>query len=228
MLDVVLKTDAEPQTIGRRLREERRRRGASLQQIATAAGISTSWLSRLESARARAPYDTLKRICDALEIGLEEAIHPEPRAFSSGRCAITRRGEPVRFQSDEYDYAAHAGDLLRKSMIPLEMTVRARTVEQFDHWSRHAGEEFVYVISGAITVHTEEYAPFRLDAGESAYFDSAMGHCYVNALPEDARILSIAYDPQSGRSRLDRFMNPSTRQVSPETLLPERRTGGKA
>jgi len=43
--------------------------------------------------------------------------------------------------------------------------------------SQHRGEEFVYVLSGAIEVHTEHYAPFRLEQGESAYFDSSMLTC---------------------------------------------------
>jgi len=67
------------------------------------------------------------------------------------------------------------------------------------------------MISGAIEVHTEIYAPLRLEAGESAYFDSGMGHVYVSVSSADAHVLSVSYDPQSGRGTVDRFLNPAAR-----------------
>ena len=39
-------------------------------------------------------------------------------------------------------------------MVPLVLKVRARTVAEFDHWSQHNGEEFVYVLSGAVDMNT--------------------------------------------------------------------------
>ena len=45
----------------------------------------------------------------------------------------------------------------------------------------HSGEEYIYVIEGRIEVHTEFYDPIVLEAGESIYIDSNMGHAYVAA-----------------------------------------------
>lgn len=203
--------DVPQPNIGERLRENRKRRGLSLQKVAQAAGVSTSWLSRIENGQTSVPYDTLKRICNALEISLEDVIHPDHRAFSSGRRAVTKRGEAVAFNSGQYSYLAHSSELSHKNMVPLEMVVKARSRDEFDHWSSHEGEEFVYVISGAIEVHSEVYAPSRLEAGESAYFDSGMGHVYVSVSKEDAHIISVSYDPQRGRGSIEVFLNPEVR-----------------
>lgn len=97
-------------------------------------------------------------------------------------------------------------------MVPLEIRIRARSVEEFDHWSRHRGEEFVFVLSGAIEVHTEIYSPFRLNARESAYFDSSMAHLYVSVSDDDAQVLSVSFDPDQGRG-IAVFLNPSAQAV---------------
>jgi transcriptional regulator with XRE-family HTH domain len=197
--------------IGERLREIRKRRRLSLQKVAQGADVSTSWLSRIENGQTNVPYDTLKRVCNALEISLEDVIQPEHRNYSSGRRTITKIGETVPFNSGQYAYLAHSSELSHKTMVPLELVVKARSRDEFDHWSSHEGEEFVYVISGAIEVHSEVYEPSRLDAGESAYFDSGMGHIYICVSEDDAHILSVSYDPQRGRGRIETFLNPEVK-----------------
>jgi uncharacterized cupin superfamily protein len=90
--------------------------------------------------------------------------------------------------------------------------VHARSVEEFDHWSQHRGEEFVYVLFGAIEIHSEHYAPFRLDCGESAYFDSSMRHLYISVSPDTARVLSVSHDP-GAPADISHMMNSGVRPV---------------
>jgi uncharacterized cupin superfamily protein len=52
-------------------------------------------------------------------------------------------------------------------------------------------EEFTYVIEAAIEVHTVEYAPTRLEVGDSIYFDSGMGHAYIAVAPGHCRDISV-------------------------------------
>jgi hypothetical protein len=40
-------------------------------------------------------------------------------------------------------------------------------------------------------VHTDSYAPLELHAGDSCYFDSAMGHACISGGGEDAQVLWI-------------------------------------
>lgn len=66
-------------------------------------------------------------------------------------------------------------------MIPVISKIRAKTSEEFGELVHHAGEEFVYVLSGKITVNTEYYDSVTLDVGQSIYIDSSMGHAYLAA-----------------------------------------------
>lgn len=218
--------------IGLRLKKLRKTRKLTLLQTGHMTGVSISALSKIENGLVSPSFDIIKKICDGLDLPIEDLVsatagEPAPRqAF--GRKTTTRIGEGTQFTSGQYDYLAHATELSRKGMVPLEMRVRARSIEEFDHWSRHNGEEFVYVLAGAIEVHTECYAPFRLRWGESAYFDSSMAHLYVSVSDDDARVLSVSYDPEQGLKHVSAFMNAAARPVHEESTLRIAETKGQA
>ena len=66
-----------------------------------------------------------------------------------------------------------------------------RSVEEAGGLSRHAGEEFVYVMEGVLILASEFYEPLRLQAGDSVYFDSHMGHAYLAEGENPVRILVV-------------------------------------
>jgi uncharacterized cupin superfamily protein len=83
------------------------------------------------------------------------------------------------------------------------MEIRARTPEEAGGLITHEGEELAYVLDGTIEVHTEDYRPTRLEAGDCMYMDSTSGHVYVNAgEAEVARVLAVTthafVDPRHG------------------------------
>ena len=94
-------------------------------------------------------------------------------------------------QTDQYDYEMLCTDLANKQFVPLKARVKANTIARFSDMLSHPGEEFVYVLSGEVELHTQFYAPTRLVAGDSAYFDSTMGHALLKASDEDAEVLWI-------------------------------------
>ncbi|MBJ3778083.1 helix-turn-helix domain-containing protein [Acuticoccus mangrovi] len=192
-----MKGDGSAGQLGRRLRSWRTGRGMTLAAVSQKTGVASSSLSKIENEQVSVSYHTLKRICDGLDIPIEEIINPDHKKFAPGRRSITRAADGSEFGCPQYIYRAHATDMSKKEMIPLEMTVLARKPEDFDDWNKHEGEEFVYVLSGVVDMYTEFYAPTRLVAGESLYFDSAMGHMFISVSEEDARILSICYDPRA-------------------------------
>jgi transcriptional regulator with XRE-family HTH domain len=199
--------------IGLRLRELRRGLSLTLAEVSARTGVSISALSKIENGQVSPSFDIVKKLCDGLQVSIEDFVRPGEKNAVTGRKTATRLDEGVRFASGQYDYKAHATELSLKAMAPLEMRIRARSVDAFDHWSRHDGEEFAYVLSGEIEVHTEHYAPFRLVAGESAYFDSSMSHLFITIGSEDARVLSVSCDPKIGAQRIARFMQPGAKPV---------------
>ena len=86
--------------------------------------------------------------------------------------------------------------------------VRARSLEEFGELVRHPGEEFAYVLEGAVYLHTSLYTPVRLNVGDSIYFDSGMAHAYLKADSGPCRVLSICSGPESQLIEAVRRENP--------------------
>lgn len=211
--------DAELDAIGRQLKEMRRRQRMTISDLSKQTGVSVSYISKIENGQATPSYDVIKRISDTLQLGFEDVVQPGDKPNLTGRKTVTRKTEGVMFTSGQYDYRAHGTELAHKGMCPLEIVVHARDVDEFDHWSKHNGEEFIYVLSGTIEVHTEHYAPFRLSEGDSSYFDSSMAHVYVSVSDEDARVLSISHDPATSvTTKIGRFLLPNARTAEADEV----------
>jgi mannose-6-phosphate isomerase-like protein (cupin superfamily) len=76
-------------------------------------------------------------------------------------------------------------------MVPIIINVSARSVEELGGLVRHSGEEYLYVLRGSMELRTDLYAPLPLAAGDSVYFDSAMGHAYVRTGEDPCTVLAI-------------------------------------
>ena len=63
--------------------------------------------------------------------------------------------------------------------------IKARSLEEAGEFHRHNGEEFIFVVGGELELHSESYAPLRLRAGDSVYFDSGIAQGPDERLDED-------------------------------------------
>ncbi|MBP0482049.1 helix-turn-helix domain-containing protein [Sagittula salina] len=184
-------TPAEPLDLGLRVRELRKEKDWTLEQAARKAGLARSTLSKIENGQMSPTYDALKKLAIGLEISVPQLFTPPAERQVNGRMAVTRMGEGKPQATTTYEHDLLAETLTRKKMLPYRARVRARSVEEFDGWVRHDGEEFLYVLTGVIKLYTEFYEPIEMKRGDSAYYDAAMGHNVVSVSPEDATILWV-------------------------------------
>ena len=105
--------------------------------------------------------------------------------------AVTKAGEGQAQATVTYEHRLLAGALRAKQMLPYTARIRARSVDEFDGWVRHDGEEFLFVLTGVVRLYTEFYEPVELRRGDSAYYDATMGHNVISLSPEDATILWV-------------------------------------
>jgi mannose-6-phosphate isomerase-like protein (cupin superfamily) len=97
----------------------------------------------------------------------------------------------VKGSTPRYDYEFLSADLARKKMNPAINRITARSLDGTGGLQTHAGEEFIYVLKGAVEIHTELYAPLRLEAGDCTYFDGKLGHAYVSVGRGEALLLVV-------------------------------------
>jgi mannose-6-phosphate isomerase-like protein (cupin superfamily) len=104
---------------------------------------------------------------------------------------ITKNGQGTAHATTTYEHELLADGLTQKQMLPYRARVRARSIDEFDGWVRHDGEEFLYVLTGVIRLYTEFYEPIEMRRGDTAYYDASMGHNVVSLSDEDATILWV-------------------------------------
>ncbi|WP_135501191.1 helix-turn-helix domain-containing protein [Roseovarius aestuariivivens] len=182
---------AEPLNLGERVRELRKSRGWTLEQAARHAGLARSTLSKIENEQMSPTYEALKKLAEGLQISVPQLFTPPQRDQISGRMAVTRTGLGTHHATTTYEHELLADALSKKRMLPYRARVRARSMDEFDGWVRHDGEEFLYVLTGVVRLFTEFYEPIEMRRGDSAYYDATMGHNVVSVSDEDATILWI-------------------------------------
>ena len=182
---------APPVDLGVRVRELRKARGWTLEQAAGQAGLARSTLSKIENGQMSPTYDALKKLAVGLEISVPQLFPPPAAEKINGRMAVTKSGEGAAKATVTYEHELLADTLRKKQMLPYRARIRARSMEEFDGWVRHDGEEFLYVLTGVVQLFTEFYEPVELRRGDSAYYDATMGHNVVSTSAEDATILWV-------------------------------------
>ncbi|AWC22808.1 DNA-binding transcriptional repressor PuuR [Aminobacter sp. MSH1] len=183
---------SEQPNLGDCLRSLRKQHGWTLQDVSHLTGVAVSTLSKVENDQMSLTYDKLLQVCGGLGIHVTELLSGDSKQPSARtRRSVASPVNTLRQLTRNYDYFYLATDLVKKRMVPILAHARARTLEEFGPLTRHAGEEFLIVLKGEIELHTDQYAPVRLKAGESVYIDSTMGHAYLSIGEGDAEMLCV-------------------------------------
>lgn len=214
--------------IGKALRRLRVQNEWTLADVAERTGLAVSTLSKVENDRMSLTFDKIVSLCEGLGVDIgtlftgDPAPVAEPAAAPTAPAPImTRRsidrdhGEDALVPTKNYRHRYLNTDITHKKMIPIMVEHRARTMEEFGALVRHPGEEFIYVMEGAIELHTEFYAPTIVKAGESIYLDSTMGHAYLAAADGPCRTLSVCSSPEPALTRALMVNEPAAAPKKP-------------
>lgn len=194
--DIDLPNDAseapDGEVLGQMIRAARKEKGLTLEEAAGSAGIGRSTLSKIENNQTRPSFDIIRRLMQTLELETPQLFVQSAKSDISGRRDYTRKGQGEQKDTATYGHELLCNELSSKRMVPYISTIKAREVAEFESWVRHDGEEFMFVISGELTLHTEHYRPLQMKPGDSVYYDSGMGHGCVSTSDEDAKVLWVS------------------------------------
>jgi transcriptional regulator with XRE-family HTH domain len=191
-------TGAAPSHPTAAIRAARTEQGLTLRALSARVGLPYSTLSKLENGKMELTYDKLLRLAQGLNTDLGTLLAGAPPVDAPppvGRRSITRAGRSAGATSEVHHHLYPAAELLGKMMVPIIIEVRARSVDELGGLVRHSGEEYLYILSGAMELHSDLYAPLPLGSGDSVYFDSGMAHAYVRVSKEPCRVLSVCAGP---------------------------------
>lgn len=215
---------------GSTIRTMRKRAGLTLAELAGRTGLAVSTLSKLEVGHVSLSYDKLMLISKGLGVDMAELLdstpHPGGGATHGGRRVVHRAGDGQHVQTRSYSQSYLATELLNKRMTPIYVELHARSLDEFfaefGDFIRHPGEEFSYVLEGVVEFHTDLYAPVTLQAGDSIYFDSEMGHAYLKASDGPCRTITTCSPRGRDESMKDTFVIASARHAE-ERAQPKRK-----
>ncbi|MFJ9125359.1 helix-turn-helix domain-containing protein [Streptomyces sp. NPDC102340] len=183
--------------VGPRLRELRKRRGATLTALSEATGIPISTLSRLESGHRKPGLELLLPLARAHQVSIDELVgapadldprvHPQP---------ITRDGVTI------VPLTRKPGGLQAfKQILPAGLT-DGREPEP----RSHEGYHWLYVLKGRLRLLLGDQ-DVVLTEGEAAEFDTHLPHWFGNADDRAVEFLSIL-GPQGERMHIRARFRP--------------------
>ena len=175
--------------IGREVHDVRIRLGLTVSDLASAAGLSSGMMSKIENGLISPSLATLQALSRALAVPVTSFFrrYEEQRSavfVKAGQgLAIERRGTRNKHQ---YHLLGHTND--RSSRVVVEPYLITLTAESdvFPTF-QHAGLEFLYMLEGEVVYrHADKLYPMQ--PGDSLFFDADSPHG-----PEELRRLPIRF-----------------------------------
>ena len=180
--------------LGQLLREIRQGHRYSISDVAEQTGISSSFLSLVETGKSDISFGRLMRLTEFYRVTLGELFPAE----NSSEITVTRRDDSVTVPA----FAEGIKMVLLATGEKSEMTTFVAGYEGGTSMSEptlHDGEAFVYVIEGTMSVQLETATePVILDAGDSAYLNTPARRTYENVGAGHATLLGVLLKAEEG------------------------------
>jgi DNA-binding transcriptional MerR regulator/quercetin dioxygenase-like cupin family protein len=173
--------------LGPKLRKLRQRSGLGIAMAAKMASISTGFLSAVERSHANASVATLQRLAKAYGTTVMELFNL-PR--QSSRLVRPRDRRVLHTPAGVTMELLSTGTTMLESML-----FRVAPGGGSDGAYSHQGEEFIYMLKGTLELWLDELQCYKLQEGDSFWFESALGHRWFNPGREEAVLLWINTPP---------------------------------
>lgn len=173
-------------TIGKLMKALRIEKKKTLKQIAEKTGLSISFLSQVERSKSSVTLESLKKISEALDVspstffatGYHQTKGKLRRASSNTTSSL----------SSPFVYEDLSGDIAEPLLMPILVTLQPH--EEKGEPFAHKGQEFVYVLSGTLTLLQED-EEYELYPGDSIHMESSTPHNWLNRTGEPVRFLCV-------------------------------------
>jgi transcriptional regulator with XRE-family HTH domain len=178
--------------IGGRIRELRKAHGRTLQNVASAVGISVSYLSQIERDVSRLPIGMLKRIADELGVHMNWFFHEGESGPDNERGVIVRAGNRRNLT---FTGIGITEELLSPNLAgPLEMLISTIHPGADSEFYSHDGDEAGLVLQGTLQLWVDDLH-FQLEPGDSFAFASTERHRCANFGSQPVKVLWVITPP---------------------------------
>ncbi len=175
--------------LGKRIKEQRLKKEMTLKNLSDATGLSTGFISQLERGLTTVAVDSLQKLSEALEVNLNFFFNMSNRRESN---VLKRHQQQVlSVEEDRFIYYQLSPDYTDKILFPRMIEILPQKVYEPLSPFSHAGEEFIYVVEGILTLVIDEEER-ELYPGDTAHFSSLKAHNWYNATSKSVKILAVS------------------------------------
>lgn len=180
------------QMVGGRVRELRRAKGLTLQELSIAAGVSVGYLSEIERDLSRLPIGVLGRIAEALGVHLHWFFHATSDAPEHERDIVVRAGQG---RTLTFAGIGISDELLSPNLNgPLEVIRSTLAPGADSDYYTHKGFETGVILDGVFDLWVGD-RHFQLSAGDAFSFASTERHRCANTTDRPVTVLWIVTPP---------------------------------
>jgi transcriptional regulator with XRE-family HTH domain len=181
--DSTLEALDDDQRIAAWIRAYRTRRNLTLAQLSELSGVSVGHLSRLENGTRTPTVRLLLQLARALGVSLGTLVGETPE---QNAVYVSRHEDRHTIDAGDSGLQSLSDPALRWLQAVELILPPGRTGEP----ANHAGEEWIYVLDGAIEVDMNGGAS-SLEAGDAIHFRADAPHSIRNPHDEDATVLVV-------------------------------------
>jgi transcriptional regulator with XRE-family HTH domain len=180
--------------ISNKIKEKRKAKGITIQELADKADVSKGLISQIENNRTVPSLLVLINIIRALNLDMNEFFHEIGQQQQTSRVIIKQEASYQVVEKEAAKGFQYKRVLTRTvknypvDIMILELKKGARRTQMV----KTDAYEYKYILQGKVEYQVEE-EKYTLNAGDSLFFDGRLGHKPANIGDEDAKILVVYF-----------------------------------
>jgi len=185
-------------SVGSRVRSIREAKSLSVEQVVERSGLTLEQVNHIEANDTLPSLAPLVKIARALGVRLGTFLDDMDN-LGPVICRQEDLGKSISFSSEtanshnNLSFFSLAQSKTGRHMEPFLIDIDSSSQNGY-LLSSHEGEEFLYVLEGAVEI-TYGKDKYTISTGESIYYDSIVEHNVHAANASKAKILAVVYTP---------------------------------
>ena len=205
--------------IGTRIHGLRTEANYSVEQLASALGITPAEYISYENASAEAPFSFFYKLAGFFNIEISSILSGEDSTLKS--YTITRNGEGFSLaRRPGFSYLHQAIHMKNRVGEPFIITAPYEGENPELKYSNHSGQEFILILEGSLLIVLKDKEEV-LNTGDTIYFDGRSAHALTALGGKSCKFLSIVMHTDARESEPERFAVKPSRS---ESAAPEKGT----
>lgn len=187
-------SDIDLVKIGNIIKTQRVAQSLSLRDLSAKSNIAASTISQIETGKSSPNLMSLKSLCDSLNLSLSSLFSDD----NSDKVKLVRKNEQQTFVRNISNGKESIESIITKGSNEMwGGIIKIPSKTDSGNYSRHGGEEFVFILKGTLIFDLENQEKYTLTEHDTLYYPNSIGHRWINDSNKDVEMLIVSNSPYS-------------------------------